>query len=62
MWRQSTQTADPEQLLVDEAPYGYDVYSAAVVWLRCMVPRFRASEEALFDFRIAVRDQARHLS
>ena len=57
----STLYCPPEQLLADHAPYGYDVYSAALVWLRCMVPRFRTSEEALFEFRIAVRDQSHSL-
>jgi len=49
----------PEQLLDAESPYAFDVYSAAVVWLRVLVPGLRASEDALFAWRVAVRDRVR---
>ena len=47
----------PEQLVCQEAPYAFDVYSCAIVWLRTLVPGLRESEEALFNWRLAVRDR-----
>ena len=52
----STLYCAPEQLLVEEAPYAFDVYSAAALWLRCIVPGLRQGEEALFAMRVAIRD------
>ena len=52
----STLYMAPEQLVSAEAPFGFDVYSAAICWLRAIVPAFRTSEEELYRFRIAVRD------
>ena len=37
----------PEQLLSIDAPYTYDVYSAALIWLRVALPALAASEEVL---------------
>ena len=47
----------PEQLVCQEAPYAFDVYSCGIVWLRTLVPGLRASEESLFNWRLAVRDR-----
>ena len=47
----------PEQLVCQEAPYAFDVYSCAIVWLRTLLPGLRESEEALFNWRLAVRDR-----
>jgi serine/threonine protein kinase len=49
----------PEQSLdlrSAEAIWGYDVYSAALVWLAVALPALAASEEALFAFRVGLRD------
>ena len=46
----------PEQRIdVARGPYAYDVYSAALVWLCVAVPSFGASEEALYDLRMALK-------
>ena len=37
----------------------YDVFSAALVWLRAIVPHFRASEDELFRFRRDLRDHGK---
>lgn len=50
----------PEHYVTEAAPFAYDVYSAALIWLRCMVPAFRASEDSLYDFRLGLRDRAHH--
>ena len=47
----------PEQLVRQEAPYAFDVYSCGIVWLRTLVPGLRDSEESLFNWRLAVRDR-----
>ena len=47
----------PEQLVRQEAPYAFDVYSCAIVWLRTLIPGLRESEESLFNWRLAVRDR-----
>lgn len=42
----------PEELIDEGAPYAYDVYSAALVWLRCIMPALQGEDDAaLADFR-----------
>jgi len=44
--------APPEQLLDCNAPFAYDVFSAAVVWLRCAMPALQGTDDApLENFR-----------
>ena len=47
----------PEEFVEAAHPYAFDVYSAAITWLRCVIPGLRRSEDALFDVRVAIRDQ-----
>jgi serine/threonine protein kinase len=47
----------PEEFIEVEHPYAFDVYSAAITWLRIVIPGFRQSEDALFDFRIQVKHE-----
>lgn len=47
----------PEEFVEAEHPYAFDVYSAAITWLRCAIPGLRKSEDALFDVRVAIRDK-----
>jgi len=47
----------PEEFVEAEHPYAFDVYSAAITWLRCVIPGLRKSEDALFDVRCAIRDK-----
>ena len=49
----------PEELLDERTPWTYDVFSAALVWLRAIVPHFRASEDELFRFRRDLRDHGK---
>ena len=49
----------PEQLLSIDAPYTYDVYSAALIWLRIALPTLAASEEVSSMPRAAMRSCAR---
>lgn len=50
----------PEEFVEQTHPYAYDVYSCAMTWLRIVIPGLRrASEDALFDLRVAIRN-ARH--
>ena len=51
----------PEEFVEAEHPYAFDVYSAAITWLRCVMPGLRQSEDALFDWRLDVRDQKHDL-
>mmetsp|Transcript_18135 Transcript_18135/g.25555 ORF Transcript_18135/g.25555 Transcript_18135/m.25555 type:complete len:286 (+) Transcript_18135:194-1051(+) len=46
----------PEEFVEEDHPYAFDVYSAAVCWLRVVVPGLRVSEDEFFQFRTAVRD------
>ena len=52
----STLYCAPEALVAEESPYAFDVYSAAIVWLRCLVPGLRPIEQTLFELRLAIRD------
>ena len=45
----------PEEALELRAPYTFDVYSAAMVYLGVAVPSLAESEEALFAFRMQLR-------
>jgi serine/threonine protein kinase len=46
----------PEQLLdLNRAPYTYDVYSAALIWLRVAVPSLTAAEQPLYDLRLELK-------
>ena len=47
----------PEEFVEADHPYAFDVYSAAITWLRCVIPGLRKSEDALFDVRVAIRDK-----
>lgn len=47
----------PEEFVEAAHPYAFDVYSAAITWLRCVIPGFRKSEDDLFDVRVAIRDK-----
>lgn len=51
----------PEEFVVEDDPYSFDVYSAAICWLATLVPGLAKSEDALWDFRIAVRDHRHDL-
>mmetsp|Transcript_33295 Transcript_33295/g.49610 ORF Transcript_33295/g.49610 Transcript_33295/m.49610 type:complete len:523 (-) Transcript_33295:147-1715(-) len=46
----------PEEFLEENHPYAFDIYSAAVCWLRLMIPGFRHQND-LYNFRLAVRDK-----
>lgn len=51
----------PEEFVEAEHPYAFDVYSAGVTWLRTVIPGLRKSEDALFDLRVAIRDERHDL-
>ena len=51
----------PEEFIEVDHPYAFDVYSAAITWLRIVIPGFRQSEDALFNFRIQVKDEKHDL-
>ena len=51
----------PEEFVEAEHPYAFDVYSAAITWLRTVIPGLRKSENALFDLRVAIRDKQHDL-
>jgi serine/threonine protein kinase len=51
----------PEEFIEVDHPYAFDVYSAAITWLRIVIPGFRQSEDALFNFRIQVKDKKHDL-
>mmetsp|Transcript_6112 Transcript_6112/g.17103 ORF Transcript_6112/g.17103 Transcript_6112/m.17103 type:complete len:529 (-) Transcript_6112:61-1647(-) len=51
----------PEEFVEAEHPYAFDVYSAAITWLRCVIPGLRRSEDALFDVRMEIRDERHDL-
>lgn len=42
----------PEQRIEAKAPYAFDVYSAALVWLCVAVPSLAQDERALYDLRM----------
>jgi hypothetical protein len=50
----------PERLLDTSSPWSFDVFSAALVWLRTLVPAF-ASKRHLDNFRLAVRSERHSL-
>lgn len=50
----------PEEFVEAEHPYAFDVYSASITWLRTVIPGLRKSEDALFDLRVAIREE-RHV-
>ncbi len=52
----------PEQLLAIEAPYTYDVYSAALVWLCVALPAVGQSEEALYALRMSLKDHGHRVA
>jgi len=46
----------PEQRIdLVRGPFAYDVYSAGLVWVCAAVPALGGSEEALYDWRVALR-------
>jgi len=47
----------PEEFIEVDHPYAFDVYSAAITWLRIVIPGFALSEDNLFNFRIQVKDE-----
>ena len=52
----------PEQRIdLARGPYAYDIYSAGLVWLCAAVPALAASEDALFDWRLSVREHRHDL-
>mmetsp|Transcript_13227 Transcript_13227/g.28011 ORF Transcript_13227/g.28011 Transcript_13227/m.28011 type:complete len:489 (-) Transcript_13227:1353-2819(-) len=51
----------PEEFVEAEHPYAFDVYSAAITWLRTVIPGLRKSEDALFDLRVAIREERHDL-
>ena len=46
----------PEQRIDAKAPYAFDIYSAALIWLSVAIPAISASEQALYDLRMSWRD------
>lgn len=46
----------PEELIDPSAPFTYDVYSAALVWLRCVMPALQGEDDAnLAAFRAGLK-------
>ena len=52
----------PEEFIELDHPYSYDIYAAAITWLRVIIPAFRTNEDALYTFRLQVKNYQHNLT